>query len=66
MSPLPLFEVEQVEFDTEDGSSSAYAVTCPRCGGEFWVRLGWARLVAVEGAGGQLSFPSGRPCPNCS
>lgn len=63
---LPVYGVEIVHVDSEDGSTSRYIVTCPRCEGEFWVALSWATLVPVEGAGGQVTLIIGRPCPYCS
>lgn len=64
---LPVFEIERVEVQ-DNGSYSMYIVTCPRkgCRGEFWVPLKWSVLHAVEGAGGQMRVPLGRPCPHCA
>lgn len=65
MSPLPVYAVEQVEFDTTEGSHSRLYVRCPRCGEDFYVNLSWRLIRGVEGAGGQVSFPIGRVCPYC-
>jgi hypothetical protein len=65
---LPEFKVERVEIDTAEGSTSWYAVTCPRsaCGGEFWVPLKWAVLTWIDQDLEGRLFITGRPCPHCS
>jgi hypothetical protein len=64
---LPEFKVEQVEIDERTGTHSRYAVICPRCGEDFWVKLSWAvlRWVDQDESQGRL-FIIGRPCPWCS
>lgn len=66
MSPLPVYQVEELTTHEADGSRSMYVVTCPRCSEEHWVSLKWAVLRQVEGADGQMASVYGRVCPWCS
>lgn len=60
---LPEFEIEELNVEATDGSSSMLIVRCPRrdCGEEFWVSLKWRVLRLVN-----LTVIWGRPCPFCS
>lgn len=62
------FKVERIHVNDENGSHDMFEVTCPRkeCGQVHWVPTRWAVLQPVSGAGGQVTFTIGRPCPHCS
>lgn len=63
---LPEFKVERFHFDGSEGSYDMLQITCPRCGGEFWVKGSWVRLRQATGRDGEpLVWVFGRNCPYC-
>lgn len=69
VSQLPIFGVERLEVDAEDGSTTMLIVNCERkdCGGTFWVPLRWGTIHPVVGRSEDPpARPTGRPCPFCA